>query len=277
MCGYPGFESRAKAKETLLERIMKWREDTAIALKMSPENICRESLARRIAYTKIYSSEALCGVGLRLPTDAVEELSRIISSSLIDLELARLPIKTEAGAKMVFREGRMTAPLKQIMNIPARGKLKPPAWDESFEKFRMGVGIESIAAMHPKDIKVETVIGHLLDAFKFGKTMDMPKLAQQADQVGNGPPNLREWELLQSAAEAAKINPENGSSFRLKDLLACVPEVSHLLNINGEANSNFALSDTDRALTAHWYGVAKWWSLFRLTRTEVQFAISRNS
>lgn len=261
-----GKETRAVAKETMLSRIFEWRKSTAIFLKMSPESVLTDSLAKRIVISQLSAESDLRTIGLRVPDEATAVLSKLLVSSLVEL---RLTISSNDGdfcKRMAFDEGRITAPVSLVHNTSMKGKTKPAAWEASYDKFRMGVSIDSIAALHPTGIQVQTVVGHLLDAFKFGKPIDMRKFTKQADSQGYGPPTQKEWELLETAGSLASIDPESGTFFPLKTLLVHVPAVTHLISPPVDN-----CSESDRLLIGKWYSVARWWNLLRMTKFLVRF------
>lgn len=269
-----GDELRAVAKENLLDRILLWRDTLAITLQMSPEAVLKGSLARRIAFAQVSSITDLAQIGLRVSETSLSELSNIISSSLVELKLLNsMPIRGN-DQSMIFGAERSVAPVHQIMNATTiRGKNKPPVWEESFNKFRLGVSIDSIAVLHPKGIQVSTVIGHLLDAYKFGKPVDFSKLVEQSAKHGFGPPGKFEWDALESAAEQEGVNVLDGSSYSAKSLLSRVPEVSQLIILsNSTEEVQQSSAQSDRALISTWYSYVKWWHILKLTQSVVKFA-----
>ena len=267
-----GLESRARSKEILLERILSWRDNAAVTLRMSPEAVLRDTLARKIAYAQLSAVGGLHAVGLRVPEQQLTELSDVICAALVELNLvAGVGASTSCGAegRMIFDEGPVVAAVKQEIVISMKAKPKPSVWLESYQQFNSGNSIETVAALHPKGIQVGTVLGHLLDAFKFGMAVDMKRLAAEASSRGLGPPFRREWALFEQAAEAAGVNPEDGSFYPVKDLLQHIKEVAPLLA--GSREAPVVASEADRLVTVKWYSMARWWNLMRLTKTEVKF------
>lgn len=214
-------ERAAAAKETLLHRILQWRQQEAADLELAPENIVQETIVRKVAYANICSVEGLVGIGVR--TRNVELLAQLMKSSLIELELIADPSvsssSSSAGSsgavaeqKMIFvadsaavavgtqlRKSMVQAPLLTKAGKPA----KLPAWKLSYDLFAQHKGIESIAGQHPKMLQMNTVVGHLLDAFSVHgyRELDLGSLAVQAERTGFGPPNKAEYDKLSHAAQ----------------------------------------------------------------------------
>lgn len=264
-----GFESRAVAKETLLSRVLQWRAETAVSLRMSPEAVLSESLARRISYTQMSSVEGLRAIGLRSSDASVRALSDLICSSLVELGLAVPSVPNCAdNRRMIFANTLQVAKCKQILNIAVKGKSKHPVWEESLQKFNGGVAMQAIATLHSKGIKVSTVLSHLFDAYKLGNELNIWQLAEQARALSMGPPSKSEWDALQQAASSLDIAPEVNEKYLAKTLLQAVPQVAVFVR---EGTDSSTLAEADRFFVSQWYSFVRWWHLLRVTRTDVSF------
>jgi hypothetical protein len=76
-----GNNSRADAREYVLNTILTWRNNKAKELHLAPETILQESLAAKIVLTQVYAKNTLFEVGIRVT--GIEELSHIIHDALL--------------------------------------------------------------------------------------------------------------------------------------------------------------------------------------------------
>lgn len=283
-----GFSDRADAKEELLRRMLTWRDDTARQLELAPETILKESTARKVAYAQIYSVDSLLAVGIRIK--GVENLSSIISTALIELKLSSGNNSNSTSSlenidagdskvfRMVFPDVSITAPIAAVkMSASMR---KAAAWEESFEKFSRGESVQSIAVSHPKGLQVATVIGHIFDAFRYGRPVLMGRLATQALHATTcAPPDRVQWSTLEHAFAVSGMSLEDIAA-RMSGLLPFIPEVAHLCTVltgstvQVQAQTQpaaLAFDVADQELKARWFGYIKWWLLLRNASYEPQF------
>lgn len=121
----------------------------------------------RICYSQTHSVESLIGVGIRIR--GVEELSDIISASLIELHLVINP-----GPQDIASNDHIPMAFPCRVNVLAPRPLpkktaKRAAWEDSVDRFQAGTTLEIIALTHSKGIQVTTVVGHVMDGFRYGR------------------------------------------------------------------------------------------------------------
>ena len=115
----------------------------------------------------------LQAVGLRIVPSAIISLSNIICKALVEYGLqaqTQQPGTVSIGDassstsmmsggmwNMTFPEGAITVPKKLIMNISAKGKPKPPAWEESYLKFKMGNTLGMCPVLSLSDVRCSVI------------------------------------------------------------------------------------------------------------------------
>ena len=239
---------------------------------------------------RIFAVESLTAMGLRIR--GVEELSVLIHDALSELGLLPsvqvVSSSSEDGgcgssggsgkgsihstAAIDFPDEVITAPLPMYAAKPL--KLKKSAWEDTYESFMRGASIEVVAIQ--KGIQVQTVTSHLLDAFKFGKPMNLKSLCTQASMRGVGPPNVCQWRALEAASN--KIIESNVYatpwSGPLTELLNHVDTTTESLSsssssfpmlqglfVQGSVKREF--TSEEAAVRAEWFSLSRWWQAFR--------------
>jgi hypothetical protein len=212
-----GREAMVDAKEELLDRIMQWRQRTAVELSMAPEGLLKKSLALRIAYSQAATVESLEAVGLRV--NGVDRLAAIISESVVELGLrqdGRISLGADDSASltsdndiMVFASGPIRIDSSKMKSAAtSAGKITAaPAWKVSYEKFAAGSSIETIAMSNTKAILVATVIGHLTEAYLNGCAVDWNRLSAEASRAAVPFPTKVICAKLETAAALLGMDP----------------------------------------------------------------------
>jgi hypothetical protein len=135
---------------------------------------------------------------------------------------------------------------------------KEPAWAQSADRLAAGESLQSIALS--KGVQISTIFGHILDSMLFSREVDFRALAAAGPAFS--PPNEREWQALEEAAEFTGIDPVNVPSFIMKDLLMQVSiETVRGLFVEGKAREG--LSEAEQALLNQWYNRIKWWQTLK--------------
>lgn len=233
----------------------------------------QESLARKIAYSQTATSEGLVAAGVR--SRGVERLSLIISQALLELGLVAPPVAAVAGdhdgpVAMIIPEGELTAP-KATPKVGAMKKM--PAWEESWNRFRSGQSLDAIAAQ--KGVLLDTVVTHLLDAFKQGRPVNVWLVAQQAAAVGSGPPCKAQWDVLVEGARREGIVVASSSSggdleaAAARTILQHVPRVGHLFE---ETVGKVVYTEEEQLERRVWYAALRWFKVFVATDFEVRWS-----
>jgi hypothetical protein len=127
--------------------------------------------------------------------------------------------------------------------------------------------METIAVSHEMGILVSTVLGHLFEAFKAGRPLNLYILSVQAKAKGMPPPLVFQWRQLDMAAKslisegsAASQEPWN---VPLSALLSHLPDsdVSRLFSGTPSAanGSKPTFTQAEADTRALWFNLAKWW------------------
>lgn len=255
----------ADAKEELLRRIMTWRQETADLLNMAPENVLKDTLARRIAYSQTCTTESLEKAGIRIRLDFIQKLADVISSSLMELGL-RVHVITSQD--MVFPVGDLLCASDKIKSLSlSTGKVNAaPVWKLSYEKFIRGETLEIIASTQTKKaVLVTTVIGHLYDAYLYGNPLNFNLLAKQLKNTGNSFPDELICQKLEAATVSLGFDPTS-SELSSSTVLNSIPDAHRILQ-----QDSASMSLEDREMKSLWYFWFKTWSLLRSTCTPFSF------
>ena len=239
---------------------------------------------------RIFSVDGLTAAGLRIR--GVEQLSTLIHDSLLELSLipqqasstlASLRDHTagDLSASIDFPDAVISAPIP----IPAKLTTKPKraAWEDSHEAFTRGSSIEVIALQ--KGVQVQTVVSHLLDAFKLGKALNLKQVSSQASARGIGPPTMAHWQAFEGACSSiiGRNSLAQPWSSQLTELMSNVdtdifPNLVGLFtprqqrDAPGEVGSSSSSSSSsekreftaeEATLRAEWFLYGKWWQALR--------------
>lgn len=158
----------------LLQAIMEWRRKAAEELRVAPDTVLPEHLAKRVAYSGVSSEDALVAVGVRV---RVGDLATVVEAH----KPAELEKVDDASEVMLMPElVQPTQPWRHAVLRKAAGN-KPPAWENNYRRFQdRREHLESIAATQDRaPIKVGTVFSYVLTALTFGRPVSLARLCQE--------------------------------------------------------------------------------------------------
>lgn len=255
----------ADKNDELMRRVLAWRENTAQRLRIAPADVMAETVPAIIAYAKPTTVAALRAAGVRV--QGVEALAELVATAKQEL----FPAAVEAGdgteaVDSVAGGTRRSAHMKLPTGLwtpsakwpaaeykPGRGGAKPP-WDVSYERFRQGEGLQTIAVQQPKGkpIQVSTVLGHMHTAIVHGRPLDLSRVAaESADPL----PDEASWSKMEQAVAQAKCDVHE-PDFKAKDVLSGILGNS----VNRDPSEK---SEADKAQEYLWYGRIRWFATFK--------------
>jgi ATP-dependent DNA helicase RecQ/Werner syndrome ATP-dependent helicase len=259
-----GKAERAETCREILRRVLGWRDKTAAELGMAPGSVMPSFLAKNIAYTMPVTAEGLRGAGLIIR--GVESLAALIAQSKAELGLERVTAAPagaggDSGARKMYLGVVETPGWEFAMYKPGR-KGAPPTWEVSYERFRKGESIETIALTQEsgKPLQPTSIINHLFEALAQGRRpLDLTRLYPG----GNGPagtvPDEREWLRMEEAALAANLDPARQPGVEPKFTMKGV--LTHIIpGVDAEPNTKTA---AQKALEAFWYDRIRVWQQLR--------------
>jgi hypothetical protein len=137
----------------------------------------------------------------------------------------------------------------------------PAFWMESYEQFDSGLGIKEIHQGHSKKVQESTVLEHLMTSYEYGRSIDLNRLLKEACFMTkpNPPPTISEAEQIRKAAACLQIDSTTDERYRMKPVLAAIPELTAL--IEAEAAD---LSGDELKIRSEWYSKMMWWKFFQL-------------
>jgi len=260
---------RAANHEELRKRILEWRHEAAVRLRMAPAAVLSESAAIALTFVKPTTVEDVKSTGVRIA--GVEDLALLIEAAKRELfasgSRASLEDETVDGIatpmgkrspQMVLPSGLVTPPRKWPKAIlkPAKGK-QQPAWQASYDRFHNGDSLQSIALSQPsgRPIQVETVQKHVMTAWSFGRPINLRRLLLQ----GENPFLLsqEDWQRVDEAAAAANVSVDNDKTFKRMYLLGKILGPDKVFRDRSEK------SEEDQQVEKFWYTCIGVWENFK--------------
>ena len=250
--------AKADRHEALRKEILRWRAEAAVRLRLAPAAVLSEYSCIALTYVQPTTVEAIKSVGVRI--SGAEELAKIIQKAKEEMkgagENAEAEERTrgEPDSTMELPVGSVTPPRKWPAAVykPGRRGAKV-SWELSYERFLENESLQSIA-MRPASgapIQTNTVRGHILTAWTFGKPVDLQRLFRESEAVL---PSEAEWRQLEEAAAANKV--DFSADIRLKEILPLI--------LGDKVNREPSLkSDADKELEREWYERMRIWEAFR--------------
>lgn len=270
-----GRQARAERLETLLGRILDWRDATSRRLHIPPVSVLSAGLARKIAYAQPTDVDAVRAAGVRVA--GVEDLVAVVCAW-----------KTEGGddvdggaangggggagggpsgsgaRRARFPPGLWTPPSPWPHVSHKRGRSGELSWEASHRRFIAGESPQTIAMSRPSGppIQVATVVTHILTGLLHGRPTDVGRLFAEAAMAL---PTDAEWKALDAALIATgtdALSPDD--QVPIKGLVAAMPGGEAALAAGGEGE--VAAANLRRLYTQVRTGV-----LLRRTRIPVEF------
>mmetsp|Transcript_82931 Transcript_82931/g.231287 ORF Transcript_82931/g.231287 Transcript_82931/m.231287 type:complete len:890 (-) Transcript_82931:160-2829(-) len=263
--------AKADALEKLLASILDWRDRVAAEISLAPHTILEDHLARSVAYSQPKSVEGLQQIGVRVRP---QELLDLVAKQVVALGLAAVAEPSGGGAGET--EGGSGSPT-EVMTLPdgdftpskpwehavykMRGKGKPPIWELSYNRFHAGEHPEAIA-MTPetgKPVQVSTVVGHIFEAIKHGKPVNVRRLSEVM-----ATPTKAQWEKVEEAAATTSTDVCAPDS-KIKDVLRGV------LGAKVDED-NSTKGESDKAEEGLWYSLIRWYATLHCVGYKPSFA-----
>ena len=212
-----GDKARLSKLNELLDLVIQWREEQAIALSMAPFSVLADHIARTVAITcerNTVSAEGLAQAGVRGQVATLH-------TKIHEWQLAH-------GLQNAGDSDPASAGGDPTLSIPAGWK--PGAWSgakkvspqimESFNRFmEKKEDVSAIAMKRDKPVQVGTVVGHLMDAVGNGMVLDFSRIPCEF-QVRKS-----QWDLILQQVESSDIQD---AKVALKPIYeACQEKVSY--------------------------------------------------
>jgi hypothetical protein len=261
--------------EGLLSSIEVWRTRMAAQYEMAPVSVIPEHIMVSIAYAVATSppgskltADSLVAAGVR--SREMNSLLAVLAEWVDEAQPKATAGTAESNARVMSLEKIPSRPPWQFAVYKAQKKTNLAVWEQSYNRYTEGEGIQSIAmspASGRQPIQVKTVAGHILDAITHGKPVDPSGLFDVVP-----PPTLTEWETLVEAHATAEMDPcadpetsgSCGSKYTLTDAIRPI--------VQGVADIPFAeRSDADKAVLGHWYDRLKWFLSLKRGGVEPEF------
>jgi len=264
--------TRAETYAGLLAQVKAWRTESAKSLSMAPAAVMAEPLVYKVAsYAVRYQIEdvaALQELGVRIAT--AQQLCDILAAWRS--EHAPPVVAAVAGgggdSRLMLTNGFTPAGVwpHAVYKAP-KGKLPP--WEISWQRFQEGrESLFVIASQQAsgKEIMVKTVLNHVLTALTHGKTVDLARLAEEAEQRGEGsPPGERDWQRVEQALREHGVDVVQQPALPKTDILMRIRPV--------EAAKAFAdKTPEDKAECGRWFGYMDWVAMLSRSGFPVAFA-----
>ena len=268
-----GKAERAETYREMLRRVLSWRDNAASELGMAPGAVMPSFLAKNIAYTMPITADGLRGAGLRVK--GVEGLAALIAQSKSELGLERAIAAAAtgtgggSGARRMYL-GMVDSPGWEFATYKPGRKGAPPTWEVSYERFRAGESLETIAMTQEsgKPLQVSSVCNHMFEALAQGRRpLDLARLYPGGTGPAGTVPDEREWIRMEEAALAANLDPGRQPGveprFTMKGVLTQI-----IPGVDADPNTKTA---QQKALEGFWYDRIRVWQQLRKCRVIPQW------
>ena len=258
--------------ESLLNRILQWRDKTAQILGMAPANVIRTDLVWKIAYSLPRTVEDLHSIGVRVR--GVENLSELLSNSITELKLAAATSPAAGyskGARLIFPQGICQSRSEPQFQSAAKARLPP--WRTRYDLFHNSrMTPAAIATTGTKSVLVSTVVQGIVSALVAGSPVDLRRLWSEATPEHTHLDGAA-WEELEKVQIALGVNVNQDSSWKGLRFL-CGDPILRSVN-DGELCPMLALDFKDRSedqarTLRKWRAAISLWALIKRARIDVR-------
>jgi Werner syndrome ATP-dependent helicase len=162
--------------------------------------------------------------------------------------------EVQGHAVMVVENATWTPTSEWKFCIDKRGRDGgTPAWVSTYDRWVTGAALTQIATnIGGKPVKLETVRGHIVQAFMRGRPVDIARLAAESHWAL---PDWGEWSAVERAATALGMTPEL-PDVRAKDLVAKV-----VATTAGDDGAGSPAAES--AGVSRWYECITWWTTLK--------------
>jgi hypothetical protein len=254
--------------EDTLAAILQWRDETAKVLQMAPAVLMGDHVAKKIAYTRARSEEAIVAAGVRI-TDFGGLLARI---EAVSSKYRGQSPSTPADDRVAVALPETFRPAGKwehaVLNVKKGTAVV--LWKAYVERHRKGETLEQMAMFpvgNKSAVQVGTVLGHVWTALLFGEQVELRRLAGECEATQPlSVPSRQDFETFEGIAAKLSID------FNSPDLF----EYAMVKNIAGEILGDVVDKDS-KSRTAEesrqmslWLTRIRWFLYLKVARVPIE-------